>query len=192
MADVSSDQPCPHCGHDNPLGAALCGNCLDSLPGQRFVTLDTPPAPAVPRPAHRDQQSTWVCPVCRQETGTDEPFCPSDGTPRPEHDQGQSVGVRLTAPGGEEFILLDGDHIDLGRESPDSHTTAALSHLLGVSRHHASLTLTGHVVTVVDHDSMNGTRVNGQLVKGSLDLDAADLERVDLGHNATIRCTTQH
>lgn len=82
-------------------------------------------------------------------------------------DQG-GTGLRLKI--GRRRIELSAGENDIGRDPEcDVHIND-----VSVSRHHARITVSGLVSTLVDRGSKNGTKVNGRLIEGPVELRDGD------------------
>jgi hypothetical protein len=200
---------CPGCGEGVSPGLVLCPHCgsplwgmpTTALPLATELTTPTTNAPAVtldpsdaPRGAAVDQPmqgDSWVCPTCRRTvTG---PSCDFDGTPHPrprrpgQSEAGTSPAViDIWLPDGTVVSLAEQQPLDLGRHSPNPQVAASLRDYDGVSRRHATLTVSGGQVTVVDHDSVNGTRLNGIQVSGACSLPLEQARTLHLGRRAVL------
>lgn len=78
---------------------------------------------------------------------------------------------RLVQSDGKVHLLSDGANA-VGREAGLSVSCVGES---SVSRHHATLTVSGSEITVSDEGSTNGTYVNGQKVSGPVNLRQGDV-----------------
>lgn len=189
---MSTTTPCPTCSEENPPGASICLSCFGPLAGPSSAR-NTPPAG--PAAADTDPAQGWQCACGRWNAGADV-LCADDGSPRPARAPGRlpqrSVtpradrsAIMVTLPNGARLDLVDGDTLKLGRHSPNAAVREALENYDGVSRMHASVTVSGGVVTVTDH-STNGTRVNGQSVDASLKIAADEVTTIQLGRYAVL------
>ncbi len=194
-------QTCPACGREIDISLAVCPDDGSPLWGVPTVPNPTPTAPASPEPPNQPvAQSLWLCPTCARHV--DGPECDFDGTRRPDgrsatpgapvapdYSEAPSasaavLGVRL--PDGAVIWLDDGAVLDLGRHSPDRRVAAALAAYEGVGRRHASLSVSGSQAIVVDHQSINGTRVNGVPVHGAAHVGVDALSTIHLGRYAVV------
>ncbi|MFZ2503402.1 MAG: FHA domain-containing protein [Nocardioides sp.] len=182
------------------MDLALCPDCGSPLWGMPTVAMEvTAPAQAPAQAGASAEHAIavalstagpWVCPIC-QRTATG-PECEYDGTPNPVPGDGPSVApstapvldVRL--PDGSVIALAEHQPLDIGRHSANRHMAAALRDYDGVSRRHATLTVSGCEVIVVDHNSSNGTRVNGIPVHSEARESLASIRTVQLGRHAVL------
>lgn len=194
---------CPACHRELDLALAICPDCGSPL--WALATVAMPVVAEPPVPVTHPQQSgagwpaasatlpvdvpvAWTCPVCaRQVVGAQ---CDFDGTRSPAARQPPPVPgaapagapvLEVLLPDGTTLSLGSGEALDIGRHSPNARVAAALATYDGVGRMHATLSVSGNRVTVIDHHSTNGTRVNGTPVQGSISLPLDQITTIQLG-----------
>jgi hypothetical protein len=200
---VTATKTCSVCGQQIAAEAIVCPNDQSFQYGMSPVDVlaqQTAAQPPVDRksPASTEPQGEgrptvnrgWTCPSCGTHNA-DEPWCdcgtfrPTEATaggPAPQ--TGPGIVVRM--PNGKSLTLCDGDVVELGRHSPAATVAAALADYDGVGRRHATVSVSGNHVTVVDHASINGTRVNGVPVQDFTTLPLAALLTIQLGRYAVV------
>lgn len=140
---------CPSCGADNLPGSTFCSNCGIAM--EQAAEAEALPEPEVTEEAEPEPAEELE----PEPAAAEEPPSPTG--------QRRFV-IRDT---GAEIILPaeEGEHI-IGREDPVSNVFPAVDmnphdgEALGVSRHHAQLTIEAGIVFIQDLDSTNFTFVN--------------------------------
>lgn len=196
-------QTCPECQRELSLDLAICPDDGSPLWGIPTVPIRTSPSGTAPR---TDTATTaaapWTCPACARNVLGEE--CDFDGARRPSnaggvaqpsaHPAGSTSArpvpvLEVRLPDGSLVSLADGDVLDLGRHSPTPQVATALAEYDGVGRRHATLSVTGNQVTVLDHQSVNGTRVNGIPVRACITLALDTAVTIHLGRYAVLHLT---
>lgn len=162
MSDASQQNAliCPHCLKENEPGAQKCAHCGTPL----IITVPVPESPAeqpvVTRPALGALPAEGVAP----------------GT------------IVLSIAGYPQPVKIEGRReIILGRYTPGEtlpvvDLTRYNAHLLGVSRRHATLTVTEDRCTIEDMNSANGTWVNENRLVPNKPYTLRGGDQVRLGH----------
>jgi hypothetical protein len=152
---------CQACQKENPIDAAVCQHCGESLP-RLLPQLSTEPVPQ--RPA----ESTAVAP------------------PAIEVRELRGKGAALVVRGHPEPILVQGSDVILGRYDPGSSVptvdlTPFNAGALGVSRRHARLIVQHDMHLIEDLGSTNGTWLNQQRLQAGKQHGLQNGDLVQLG-----------
>lgn len=186
---MSGTKPCTACGAPILEDVVLCPRC-HSVQGLRRDAPVSEPADPVPRSEPRPRADAGparetACPHCGAVTSQALCFSCGHSTAAPA-----PSGLVLTLPDGTRVAVGPGQTLDLGRESRDPRVAAALAAYAGVSRDHATLSIAGDRVTVLDR-STNGTRVDGTSVDQSFTASLSRISVIQLGHYCVIHVTRQ-
>ncbi len=144
MADVS----CPHCGHENPLGANFCSSCGSDL--------------EVP-----EEHGTTASVVVPIDSAVEEIEIELDELPL-----GVGMLVVTRGPNSGSRFALDEEVVTAGRH-PDS---VIFLDDITVSRRHAEIRQVAGGYQVTDVGSLNGTYLNRERVEESALHDGDELQ----------------
>ncbi len=141
---------CPQCKHQELDGALFCTNCGAQLYNNSDIT------------------ATINRSDINKMSGISSPIASDFPTP-PQEMKGSQVAIQIMD--SDEIIFLQGDKdLTIGRSTegqtivPDIDLSSYDAYEAGVSRLHASLTISKQEISVKDLDSANGTRLNGQKI----------------------------
>jgi hypothetical protein len=146
---------CPNCAHKEMVGVVFCSEC-----GAQLIFADGAPTLNI-RPTTAGFSAPRAAPASAVQTPVEEEAARSAAA--------ADIAINIISA-GKVLPLAGAEETTLGRVSegqpivPDIDLTPYRAYEAGVSRMHASLSVTEDGVMVTDLGSANGTRVNGRQI----------------------------
>jgi len=142
---------CPNCQHNEISGSLFCSRCGAQLP-------------QIEEPVSTNAIQTAT--IKNTFDGSSIPPCPP-----PPADAADCVLALHIVDSGDIIHASGGKDFTLGRSTtgqsiiPDIDLTPYQAYEAGVSRLHATISIKGSQVTIMDLESANGTRINGNPIE---------------------------
>lgn len=161
---------CPQCQNTELIGAVFCSECGSRLEIEDITELRTTiyedPFP-ISAPLSESDLPSIKPPMTdtpfQSEPIGESPYSEGYGPATPLSLKLFSTGKIIPLTGGNEFTLgrVSGNQPIL----PDVDLTSEEAYKQGVSRLHATIRIVDDIVTIIDLESANGTRVNRELIQ---------------------------
>lgn len=178
---------CPNCLHKEMIGAVFCSECGAQLIFEEGVPTNTiPVTQAQPMGAQAHDATQFMDGELSTAELSEQAMIGKAGPPPPAAKTSAKLALNILSANKVLPLPESGEFI-LGRVSegqsviPDIDLGPYKAYEAGVSRMHATLTVSGDRITVMDLESANGTRLNGTLLSPNITYPVKNGDILTLG-----------